>query len=101
VAARLGARVDPWLTRRRLGIAIAATGAVFVAVKLSPGIAAAIAGAWHAVLPGARIVADPTDLVALPALAVAGWIGARELAWIQAARDDDAARAAAGARSQT
>jgi hypothetical protein len=101
VAVRLGARIDPWLTRRRLAIAIAATGAVFVAVKLSPGIAAAIAGAWHAVLPGARIVADPTDLVALPALAVAGWIGARELAWIQAARDDDAARAAAGARSQT
>jgi hypothetical protein len=101
-AARLGARVDPWLTRRRLATAIAATAAVFAAVKLSPAVAARAGAVWGHVAPAARFVADPTDLLALPALAIAWWIGRQELAWIQAARDDDAAaRAAAGARSHT
>jgi hypothetical protein len=100
LAARLGARVDPHLTRRRLAIAIALTGLVFAAVKLWPALAAALAAAWRAVLPGARLVSDPTDLLALPALAIAAWIGAQELALVQAARDGTAG-ATAGARSQT
>lgn len=86
LAARAGARVDPWLTRRRLAIAVAATAAVFVTVKLSAAAAATVGAAWGHVAPGARFVADPTDLLALPALAVAWWIGARELAWIADAR---------------
>lgn len=86
VAARLGSRVDPWLTRRRLAIAIAATAAVFAAVKLSPAVAARVGAIWGHVARGAHLVADPTDLLALPALAVAWWIGERELAWIASAR---------------
>jgi hypothetical protein len=79
-------RPDPWLTRRRLALAIALVGGVFATVKLWPAAAAQLAAAWGSVAPGARIVADPTDLVALPALAVAAWIGAQELRWIQATR---------------
>jgi len=93
VAARAGARVVPWLTRRRLAIAIATTGAVFAVVKLSPGAASRIASMWGQLVPDARIVADPLDLLALPALAIAWWIGQRELRWIRRARDQ-AARAA-------
>jgi hypothetical protein len=55
-------------------------------VKLSPELATRLAGWWGEVVPGARIVADPTDLLALPALAIAWWIGRAELAWIHAAR---------------
>jgi hypothetical protein len=86
VAARAGARIEPWLTRRRLIAAIAATGGLFTAVKLSPALATRLAGLWGEVVPGSRIVADPTDLIALPALAIAWWIGRAELAWIHAAR---------------
>jgi hypothetical protein len=92
LAARAGARLDPWLTRRRLALSIALTGAVFTVVKLSPDAAARVAAWWSRVAPGARVVADPLDLVTLPALAVAWWIGTRELAWIQRARDDRPAR---------
>jgi len=81
-AARLGARVDPWLGPRRLAAAIALTGAGFAAVKLSADAARAVAGVW----PGdARIVADPTDLLALPALAVAAWIGIAEIRRLRSA----------------
>lgn len=92
-AGRLGARVgDPWLTRRRLGIAIALTGAVFTVIKLSPEAAARFGTAWARIVPNAQVVPDPLDLVALPALAVAWWIGSRERAWIDAARAAQAAR---------
>ncbi|MEZ4366251.1 MAG: hypothetical protein R2939_08165 [Kofleriaceae bacterium] len=67
------------LSRRRLVAALAVTAAVFVAVKLSSDAAATVAAAWARLAPGARIVADPTDLLALPALAIAAWIGADEL----------------------
>ena len=79
-------RPDPWLTRRRLAIAIALVGGVFAVVKLVPAAAARVAAAWDLVAPGARIVADPTDLVALPALAIAAWIGAQEIRLVQATR---------------
>jgi hypothetical protein len=94
VAGRLGARVDPWLTPRRLVLAVAATGAVFALVKLSPAAAARAATVFGWITPGARVVADPTDLLALPALAIAWWIGRAELAWIYAARADAASGAA-------
>jgi hypothetical protein len=78
-AARLGARVDPSLSRRRLLACIAATGAGFAAVKLSPALAA-LAARWlsHLGRP-ARFFDDPTDLLALPALLAALWIGRDEL----------------------
>lgn len=78
-AARLGARVDPSLSRRRLLGCLAATGAGFAAVKLSPALAAHVAGALSHLGRPARFYDDPTDLLALPALLVAWWIGRDEL----------------------
>jgi hypothetical protein len=78
LAARLGAHVDPSLTRRRLLACIAATGAVFAAIKLSPDVAALFVRVLSVIRP-AEVVLDRTDLLALPALAVAYWIGRDEL----------------------
>jgi hypothetical protein len=78
LAARLGARVDPSLTRRRLVLAIAATGAGFAAIKLSPAAADLFVRALEVVRP-AEVSLDRTDLLTLPMLAVAYWIGRDEL----------------------
>ena len=78
VARGLGARVDPFLTRRRLGLAITATGSGFAAIKLSATAAAWFTGALGAVRH-AEVYLDPTDLLCLPALAVAWWVGTDEL----------------------
>lgn len=80
VAQRAGAEVDPWLGPRRLAAAILATGAVFVAVKLSEASAAEVARMWSWFGVDARIYPDRTDLIALPALAVAAAIGRAEIA---------------------
>ncbi|MGN6109838.1 MAG: hypothetical protein ACTHU0_32320 [Kofleriaceae bacterium] len=79
LAARLGARVDPSLSQRRLVACIAATGAGFAAVKLSPALATEVAG-WlsHFGRPAA-FYDDWTDLLTLPALVVAWWVGRDEL----------------------
>jgi hypothetical protein len=79
LAVKLGARVDPSLTRRRLLLCIAATGAGFALVKLSPGAAEATAAALSYLGRPAAIMLDRTDLFALPALAIAYWIGRDEL----------------------
>jgi hypothetical protein len=79
LAARLGVKIDPSLTRRRLLACIAATGAGFALVKLSPAAAAAVASALSQLGRPAAIMLDRTDLLALPALAVAYWIGRDEL----------------------
>ena len=79
LAARLGARVDPRLTHRRLVACIAVTGASFAAVKLSPAAALVFVRALSLVGFHAHIALDRTDLFALPALAVAYWIGLDEL----------------------
>lgn len=75
---KLGARIDPLLTRRRLVLAIAATGLLFAAVKLS-----ARAAGWFTDLLGvirpATVHLDRTDLACLPMLAIAYWIGRDEL----------------------
>ncbi len=78
LAARLGARVDPSLTRRRLLLCIAATGAGFAAIKLSPAAADALVRVLSIVRP-ASVYLDRTDLLTLPALAIAYWIGRDEL----------------------
>ena len=63
------------LTRARLLACLAATGAVFAAIKLAP----------HSLALGPfRFVADRTDLLCLPALLVAYWIGRDELRRVRA-----------------
>ncbi|MBX3155973.1 MAG: hypothetical protein KF773_08235 [Deltaproteobacteria bacterium] len=78
-AAALGARVDPSLSRRRLLACIAATGAGFAAIKLSPAAAGWLIAATELFGRHAEIYLDRTDLLCLPALAVAWWIGRDEL----------------------
>jgi hypothetical protein len=93
--ARLGARVDFTLRRWKLAVAIALTGGVFAAMKLVPEIARWVAAALGVITASsARVMPDPTDLVALPALAFAWWFGRRaiargaygRLAWARRAR---------------
>jgi hypothetical protein len=76
VAARLGARVDPSLSRRRLLVCIAATAIGFTAVKLVPAAGDALA---NVIGHGAEFYPDRTDLWCLPAVLVALWIGRDEL----------------------
>lgn len=78
-AARLCARVDPSLSRRRLIGCVVATGAAFAAVKLDPAAARALAAVVSGLGRPAAIVADRTDLLCLPALGLAWWIGRDEL----------------------
>jgi len=89
----LGGRVQPALTQRRLVGSILATGAVFATIKLSDHAAGWFASALG-VFRHAAIVVDPTDLVCLPMLAVAYWIGRDELRRL-AARAPGQARHAA------
>ncbi|MCP4436601.1 MAG: hypothetical protein GY812_14030 [Actinomycetia bacterium] len=97
-AGRWALRRRPWqLTERSVGIAVAAVGVVFTLIKVSrpfadlwrsyvgyvvwPGRAAisiAAGDGWPAVAQ-VGVIEDPTDLVALPALAVAALIGRRVL----------------------
>jgi hypothetical protein len=86
VAARLGARVDPSLSRRRLLACIAATGAGFAAIKLSPTAASWLISATELFGRRAEIYLDRSDLLCLPALALSWWIGRDELARIPLGR---------------
>lgn len=78
LAAKLGARVDPSLTRRRLILSIVATGAVFAAIKLIPDATELFVRA-SSILRPASVSMDRTDLLTLPALLIAYWIGRDEL----------------------
>ena len=69
VAARLGARVDPSLSLRRLVACVVATGVGFAAVKLSPPIAERLAHVLGYLGRPASFYEDWTDLLTLPALA--------------------------------
>ncbi len=77
--AMLGARVDPSLSRRRLFACIVATGTGFAAVKLSPALAAHVAELLGHLGRRAAFYEDWTDLLTLPAVLVALWIGRDEL----------------------
>ena len=79
VAVKLGARIDPSLSHRRLLACIAATGAGFAAVKLSAPVAELVVDALSRLGRPASIYLDRTDLLCLPALAIAWWIGRDEL----------------------
>lgn len=54
-------------------VALAATGAGFAWVKASQAGAEAASAAWSVVNDPSVILADPTDLIALPALGLAWW----------------------------
>lgn len=85
-------RREPYRRAVVLG-AIAAVGSVFVAIKLSPSCARAVGALWGLVQApfrrgswiAAPITVDPTDLVALPALALGLWVERRTR--LRAARD--------------
>jgi hypothetical protein len=96
-AARLGARVDDTLRAWKLAAAIALVAIGFAATKLWPAAADLVAGALASLLGRAAIVADPTDLAALPALAIAAWQGRAALARGAAGRLAWAARTGATA----
>jgi hypothetical protein len=74
--AKLGAPVDPSLTRRRLLACCAATAAGFALVKLCPPFAERVAAliGHHA-----EFYPDWTDLLCIPFVLVALWIGRDEL----------------------
>jgi hypothetical protein len=84
-AKKLGASVEPHLTHRRLVIATVATGAVFAAIKLSARAAGWFVDALSIVRP-ASVYLDRTDLLCLPALAIAYWIGRDELRRLRTSR---------------
>jgi len=86
LAARLGAPVDFSLRRWKLAAAAAAVGIAFITVKLSPDAARAVERAAAAVGLGWRIAPDPGDLVVFPALALAVWLGRREIARVPLGR---------------
>ncbi len=98
-AARLGAPVDFSLRRWKLAAAAGAIGIAFAAVKLSPGAAHALERAAAAAGLAWRIAPDPTDLLALPGLALALWLGRREIARVPLGRIEVLERAWRRART--
>jgi hypothetical protein len=75
---RVARAKDPYLTHRRLVIAVATTGAVFAAIKLSERAAGWFVSVISVVRP-AEVYLDRTDLLCLPVLGIAYWIGRDEL----------------------
>ncbi len=73
--ARLGLPWDYTLRRWKLAVAIAFTAIVFAGIKLSPFLGGVVERAWSAVIPHSTIYPDPTDVVALLALAATWWQG--------------------------
>ena len=63
--------------RTAAALAVAATAAGFVAVKTTEQAAMFASQAWTAVAGPSLVLRDPTDLVALPALALAYWTARR------------------------
>ncbi|MFD1934816.1 hypothetical protein ACFSKW_25400 [Nonomuraea mangrovi] len=62
------------LRRRADLVALLLTGGVFAVVKCTETGAEVASQAWTLVAGSSRVLADPTDLLALPALALAWWV---------------------------
>lgn len=77
---KLGLNTDFTLRRWKLVVAMAFTAIVFASIKLSPAIAAQVERLWAAVIPGAEIYPDPTDVICLVMLAATWWHGRRAIA---------------------
>lgn len=59
---------------RAKALALAATGVGFAAVKVFPVVALIASGMWSVASGPSVVRADPSDLIALPALGVAAWV---------------------------
>jgi hypothetical protein len=77
---KLGIKTDFTLRRWKLAVAMVFTAIVFASIKLSPAIAAQVERLWAAVIPGAEIYPDPTDVICLVMLAATWWHGRRAIA---------------------
>ncbi len=76
LAAKLGVRVDPSLSRRRLIACCAATAIGFALTKVCPPFASLVA---RAIGHHAEFYPDWTDLLCIPCVLIALWIGRDEL----------------------
>jgi hypothetical protein len=85
-AARAGAPLDFSLRRWKLAAAIGSTGLGFATIKLWPAAADLTVRALRWLGLNAAIIPDRSDLVALPALAAAWWVGWREIARVPLGR---------------
>ncbi|MFC7591115.1 hypothetical protein ACFQYP_51035 [Nonomuraea antimicrobica] len=75
------------LCRRRADLAATVlTGALFTLVKTTETGAEAASHAWTYLAGPSRVLADPTDLLALPALALAWWVRGHSLRHPSSAR---------------
>ncbi|MFB9474957.1 hypothetical protein ACFFR3_36155 [Nonomuraea salmonea] len=74
----------PWVGSD--GVAVVVTGVLFAAVKTTETGAEAASHAWTFLAGPSRVLADPTDLLALPAIALAWWVRAHSLRRPPAAR---------------
>jgi hypothetical protein len=86
LASRLGAPVDFTLSRGKVLASIVATGAVFSLVKLSALANQVAVDLAHSVGLPARIVRDPSDLIALVVLWLSWRIGLAEIARVPLGR---------------
>ncbi len=84
--ARGGLPVDFSLRRWKLALACGGTAVLFLAIKLWPAAAVAVARLLGALGFPSTITVDPTDLVALPAIGLAWWLGRREIARVPLGR---------------
>jgi len=91
-ASRLGAAIDFSLRRWKLFAACLATALVFSAINLFP----AAATFFEELMPiDANVVRDPTDLLALPAVVMAYWLGVIEIRRVPLGRLEATERAMA------
>jgi len=82
------AQLTPWSLRARIGVGVVATLALFVPIKLSSVAAAFVARAIEVLslplgLGAQHIVADPSDLLAVPMVGVAAWLVLRRHAALE------------------